>query len=266
MQLAFSNWIYCCVQSQARHAYQNHNIEHWLVDPKTVKWSRLFLSSAMKHANVFTQNIFDQEISACTSRGARMWLSRMSVLSLPSTMRDDSDLCMTRSASSFLNGTEAPTILEIMRTSRLSCRYQQQDAVEMGRALQFYDRYLQRMEPVVDVSAQKSWLDQQRVAWKSILDVLDNADEAYRTMLQEQESGGDVSLLNSLLGELRLAARELGYLEKIDLNARSICECMAVIDCAERWSIRNGQVFVSMLILDALQCCMDCIRERALSQ
>ena len=116
------------------------------------------------------------------------------------------------------------------------------------------------------MSAQKSWLDQQRVAWKSILDVLDNADEAYRTMLQEQESGGDVSLLNSLLGELRLAARELGYLEKIDLNARSICECMAVIDCAERWSIRNGQVFVSMLILDALQCCMDCIRERALSQ
>lgn len=237
------------------------------MQPSTINRVKLMLSLLFKDVPVDSSSMFCQCVSECSLRGARIWLSRMGILGLPEDLRDENDRVMSRSATAFLNGLENVTVVSVLRVARLTEAWQQQDAVTMVQALRWYDRYLTRMESVVDVSEQRLWLASQEVAWEPVMGVVSTVEQAFSDSARQREVDGDMSGVESLIQDLKRAVTTVGFPELAETitstSPKSITDAMSFIDSPSRWSNRAG-TFITQLIIDAIECCMDVIRERAL--
>ena len=203
-------------------------------------------------------------VTAATPRGARIWLTRMGVLALPNNMREgELDKKISQSAVAWLNDKEPLTAMSALRVAALTQAWQQEDSIAMARSLQWYGRWLDRMQDAVDVSQQRSWLEEQQHAWAPVMEVVDAVERAVRDSAREREGAGDG--LGSLYSELKraLAALQLPSASEMASTADGVRGAMALVDCPERWEGRSG-LYMSELLMDAIQTCEDLIRERAL--
>jgi len=247
-------------------AYREKAIDKWLVNPGTMRRGQVCLRHAtgLSHLSEVGVSPFCAMATAATARGARIWLTRMGVLALPSNMRgEEMDKKMSQSAVAWLNDKESLTSMSVLRVSALTQSWQQEDSVAMARSLQWYGRWLDRMQDAVDVSSQREWLQDQEQAWAPVMGVVGSVERAARDAARERENAGDN--LETLYGELRAALTALNLPSAADMASTpdGVREAMALADCPERWERRSG-LYVSELLMDAIETCSDLIRERAL--
>lgn len=263
---AFGKWAQVRLQSLARKAYRDKTLEQWIMRPQTIKLTQLCLGrmpglADMSHIGM---SPFCCMVTAATPRGARIWLTRMGLLGLPPNLREsDIDKKMSQSAVAWLNDKEPMTAMSVLRVAVLTQAWQQEDSIAMARSLQWYSRWLERMQDVVDVSAQKAWLDEQQEAWAPVLDIVCTVEKAARDAAREREESGES--LEALFCELRRALEALKFegAQGIPSTADGVRRAMMAVDCDERWEKRSG-LYMSELLMDAIQTCVDLIRERAL--
>lgn len=241
-------------------------MEEWLVNPATVKLTQTCLrhTAGLSELGGVGMSPFCCMVTAATPRGARIWLTRIGVLALPINMRESNfDKKMSQSAVAWLNGKEPLTAMSALRVAVLTQAWQREDSIAMARSLQWYGRWLDRVADAVDVSHQRQWLETQQVAWAPVLDVVDTVERAVRDSARERENAGES--MESLYCELRtaLAALQLPSATEMASSADGVREAMSLVDCPERWEGRSG-LFISELLMDAIQTCEDLIRERAL--
>lgn len=261
---AFGKWTQARLQTTARKAFREKNLEDWLLNRATIKLTQVCLRCVpgLRDLGEVGMSPFCCMVTAATPRGARIWLTRLGVLALPPTLRDsDLDKKMSQSAVAWLNDKEPLTAMSALRVAALTHAWQQEDSIAMARSLQWYGRWLDRMQDVVDVSAHRSWLDEQQAAWAPVIQVVDSVERAVRDAAREQETAGQS--MESLFEELRRALQALNHTENVASTADGVRNAMSLVDCAERWEGRSG-LYMSELLMDAIQTCEDLIRERAL--
>jgi hypothetical protein len=266
LTLAFGNWAQSRLQTTARQAFRDQKLEEWLMNPGTIGLTQVCLRCVpgLRDLGEVGMSPFCCMVTAATSRGARIWLTRLGVLALPPNMRDSAlDKSMSQSAVAWLNGRESLTAMSALRVAALTHAWQQEDSVAMARSLQWYGRWLDRMQDVLDVSAQKRWLDEQQVAWAPVIGVVESVEKAVRDVAREQEAEG--ASMQSLFDELKHALSVLNFNGARDMasTADGVRSAMSLVDCAERWEGRSG-LYMSELLMDAIQACEDLIRERAI--